>query len=90
MDPGLKLASLCKALGHPARVAIVHYLASQRQGAQCRDIAGQLPLAQSTVSQHLAALRKAGFLVTEGIPPRVMYRLDLKAVESFRRAVALL
>ncbi len=90
IDAGLRLAGLCKALGHPARVTIVHYLAAQRAGATCGEIVTRLPLAQSTVSQHLAVLRTAGFLVSEGIPPRVIYRLDRRALEVFKRAVSAL
>lgn len=90
VDTGLRLAALCKALGHPARVAIVQYLATLRAGAPCGEIVGRLPLSQSTVSQHLAVLRKAGFLVTEGIPPKVVYKVDQQALSAFRRAASLL
>lgn len=88
IDAGLRLAGLCKALAHPARVTIVRYLEGQRAGATCGDIVKQLPLAQSTVSQHLAVLREAGFLLSEGLPPRVVYRLDARALDLFKRAVA--
>lgn len=90
VDAGLRLGSLCKALGHPARVTIVRYLAGQRAGATCGDIVRQLPLAQSTVSQHIAVLRAAGLLISDGIPPRVIYRVDARALEVFKRAVATL
>ena len=88
VDVGLRLASLCKALSHPARVTIMRYLATQRAGASCSDIVSQIPLAQSTVSQHLRVLKRAGFLVMDGLPPRVVYRVDTKAVELFKRAVS--
>ena len=88
MDAGLRLGSLCKALGHPARVTILRYLATQRAGASCGQIVEQLPLAQSTVSQHVAILKRAGLVVCDGIPPRVVYRVDAKALDLFKRAVA--
>jgi len=90
IDAGLRLGRLCKALGHPARVTIVQILARSRDGETCGEIVRQLPLAQSTVSQHLAVLRDAGFLSSEGVPPRVFYRLDHRALEMFKRAVSAL
>jgi len=90
LDAGLQLGALCKALGHPARVTIVRMLPARRGGVSCTDIVRQLPLAQSTVSQHLAVLRDAGFLVAEGLPPRAVYRLDVRALDLFKRAVATL
>jgi ArsR family transcriptional regulator len=89
LDPGLRLAKLCKALGHPARLAIVRYLAG-RTTCTCGDIVDQLPLAQSTVSQHLKVLKDAGLIVGEVDPPRVCYCLNRRALEDFRRAVATL
>jgi ArsR family transcriptional regulator len=90
IDAGLQLGALCKAMGHPARVTIIRFLASQRRGASCSEIVRQLPFAQSTVSQHLAVLKDAGFLVTEGQLPRAIYRLDNRALDLFKRAVATL
>lgn len=90
VDAGLRLARLCKALGHPARVAIVRYLKAQRGTCTCGDIVGQLPLAQSTVSQHLKVLKDAGLIVGEIDPPRVCYCLDERALEDLKRAVAAL
>ena len=87
IDVGLRLGGLCKALGHPARITILRYVGSQRTGASCSDIVTQLPLAQSTVSQHLRVLKQAGFLVCEGLPPNVVYRVDQKALDLFKRAV---
>jgi ArsR family transcriptional regulator len=69
-------------------VTIVRLLSERRGGASCGEIVRQLPLAQSTVSQHLAVLARAGFLVSEGIPPRVVYRLDQPALDAFKRAVS--
>ena len=90
IDAGLRLGRLCKALGHPARVTIVQILARSRDGETCGEIVRQLPLAQSTVSRHLAVLREAGFILGEGLPPRAFYRLDHRALELFKRAVSAL
>ena len=87
VDVGLRLASLCKAMGHPARVTILRYLVSQR-GASCSEIVSQLPLAQSTVSEHLRVLKRAGFLVCDGAPPTIVYKVDHRALDLFKRAVS--
>lgn len=56
-----KLAELTKALGHPARIAILKELA-RRNSCICGEIVEVLPLAQSTVSQHLKELKEAGLI----------------------------
>ena len=55
------IASLAKALSHPARVAIIEYLMKVNT-CICGDIVNELPLAQPTVSQHLKELKNAGFI----------------------------
>lgn len=69
------LATIAKALGHPARVAILRLLAT-RQTCICGDIVQELPLSQSTVSQHLKELKAAGLVQGEIDGPRVCYCLD--------------
>lgn len=59
-----QLAKLAKALGHPARIAILQYL-MKRKSCVCGDIVDELPLAQATVSQHLKALKEAGLIQGE-------------------------
>ena len=56
-----KLAILAKALGHPARIAIIEYLLKV-DTCICGDIVNELPLAQPTVSQHLKELKNAGLI----------------------------
>lgn len=56
-----ELAVLAKALGHPARVAIIEYLSTQ-EDCVCGSIVDALPLAQATVSQHLKELKQAGLI----------------------------
>ncbi|MEP0233183.1 metalloregulator ArsR/SmtB family transcription factor [Roseibium sp.] len=60
-DPNMDLSRTFRALGHPARIAIIEALAN-RPDACCGDIVEALPLAQSTVSQHLQVLKEAGLL----------------------------
>lgn len=70
----IELATLAKALGHPARVAILRLLAA-RQACICGEIVDELPLSQSTVSQHLKALKEAGLIQGEISGPRTCYCL---------------
>ncbi len=56
-----EFAILAKALGHPARIAIIEYLLKVN-ACICGDIVGELPLAQPTVSQHLKELKNAGII----------------------------
>lgn len=56
-----KLAKYAKAMAHPARIAILNLLAS-RKTCVCGDIVDELPLSQSTVSQHLKELKEAGLI----------------------------
>lgn len=56
-----KIAAYAKALAHPARVAIVELLLKQ-QSCICGDIVSELPLSQSTVSQHLKELKNSGLI----------------------------
>jgi ArsR family transcriptional regulator len=78
-----ELATLSKALGHPARVAILRLL--RRDGSCiCGDIVDRLPLAQATVSQHLKVLKSAGLLDGEIDGPRVCYCAEPKALERLK------
>lgn len=56
-----ELASLAKAIAHPARIAIIEYLI-KTNACVCGDIVNELPLAQPTVSQHLKELKNAGLI----------------------------
>lgn len=74
-----EVASIAKALGHPARIAILQYLA-QRKSCVCGDIVDELPLSQSTVSQHLKELKKVGLIKGEIEGPSVCYCIDPKTL----------
>jgi DNA-binding transcriptional ArsR family regulator len=69
------MAKLMKAFGHPARIAILELL-SKRETCICGDITDELPLAQSTVSQHLKALKSAGIITGEVEGVKTCYCLD--------------
>jgi ArsR family transcriptional regulator len=84
-----ELAKLAKALGHPARVQIFRMLA-RRTNCVCGDIVEELPLAQSTVSQHLKVLKEAGLIRGEIDGPRVCYCLEPKTVRRLRALIACL
>lgn len=73
----VELAALAKALGHPARIAILQFLAT-RKACVCGDIVGELPLSQSTVSQHLKELKNAGLIKGEIEGPSVCYCINEK------------
>ena len=70
-----EIAAIAKALGHPARIAILRLLAA-RQSCICGDIVQELPISQSTVSQHLKELKEVGLVRGEIDGPRVCYCLD--------------
>lgn len=76
------LAAFAKALAHPARIAILGVLARKNQ-CICGEIVEVLPLAQSTVSQHLKELKNAGLIDGETDGPRSCYCINWKAFEKF-------
>jgi ArsR family transcriptional regulator len=80
-----ELARLAKAVGHPARAAIVRLLLDGGE-CICGDIVDRLPLAQATVSQHLKVLKEAGWITGEVDGPRVCY---CARPETLQRFVAL-
>jgi DNA-binding transcriptional ArsR family regulator len=76
------LAAFAKALSHPARIAILKVLALKNE-CICGEIVDELPLAQSTVSQHLKELKNAGLINGETDGPRSCYCINWKAFEKF-------
>jgi ArsR family transcriptional regulator, arsenate/arsenite/antimonite-responsive transcriptional repressor len=83
------LATLAKALGHPVRVRILGMLA-ERKECICGDLVDGTDLAQSTVSQHLTVLKKAGLIQGEVDGPRVCYCLNQDTLRRFKILVAAL
>ncbi|MCW3075597.1 MAG: winged helix-turn-helix transcriptional regulator [Bacteroidetes bacterium] len=72
-----KIARYAKALAHPARIAILQLLI-KKQACVCGDIVEQLPLSQSTVSQHLKELKEAGIITGDIDGTKVCYCIDEK------------
>ena len=83
------LAAMAKALGHPARVAILRLLASH-DTCVAGDVVAEMPLAQSTVSEHLRILREAGLIHGEIEGPCTRYRVNPIGVASLKAGVATL
>ena len=81
-----ELALLCKAVGHPARVQILRLLV-RRDACICGDIVDELPLAQSTVSQHLKVLKDAGLIRGEIDGPRVCYCVEPHVLRRLKALV---
>jgi DNA-binding transcriptional ArsR family regulator len=77
-----ELAGIAKALAHPARMRIVRLLARQKE-CMGGELFSDLPLAQSTVSQHLAVLKQAGIVVSHAVGPSSLYCLDPGVVSGF-------
>jgi DNA-binding transcriptional ArsR family regulator len=79
----VRSAEIAKALGHPARIAILKLLAD-RTTCFCGDITEILPLAQSTVSQHLKALKNAGLITGEVEGVRTCYCLNPEGIKELQ------
>lgn len=80
-----QFAHMCKALGHPARLKILRYLIEVDR-CICGEIVGIMPLAQSTVSQHLRILKDAGLVQGEIEGPAVRYCVDKEMLARFKAA----
>lgn len=70
-----RIADLAKAFAHPARVAILTYLAENKT-CICGDLVEALPLSQSTISQHLKELKRIGIIKGNIEPPKVCYCIN--------------
>jgi len=82
-----QIAMLSKALGHPARIAIIEYLMSV-DTCICGDIVNVLPLAQPTVSQHLKELKNAGLIKGNIEGNTICYCIDERALEQLQNYFA--
>jgi ArsR family transcriptional regulator, arsenate/arsenite/antimonite-responsive transcriptional repressor len=79
----IALARFAKAMGHPARIAILKYLSSL-DTCCFGDINKELPIAKATVSQHLAELKDAGLIQGTIEPPKVNYCIDKENIEKLK------
>lgn len=77
------LATACKALSHPARLAILEVLA-RRGTCICGEIVDVMPLSQATVSQHLKVLKEAGLVLGRIDGPRSCYCIDADTLAGLR------
>jgi ArsR family transcriptional regulator len=82
----INLAKYSKALGHPARVAIINLLIN-KQSCFCGDIVDELPISQSTVSQHLKELKDAGLIKGEIEGASVCYCIDEKEWATAKKLI---
>lgn len=80
------LAKLCWAMAHPARVRIVRLLLD-RSSCVCGEIVEEMPLAQSTVSQHLKILKETGLVQGEIDGPRVCYCINKSSLAKLKKFV---
>ncbi|WP_294821581.1 metalloregulator ArsR/SmtB family transcription factor [uncultured Flavobacterium sp.] len=79
--PQNQMASLMKALGHPARIAIIEFLLKTGQ-CICGDIVNELPLAQPTISQHLKELKAAGLIMGNVEGAAICYCIDPEGIKK--------
>ncbi len=79
-----RLATFGKALAHPARVAILKKLA-MNDNCYFSEISENIPLADSTVSQHLSELKKAGLIEWKYEPPRIKYFINIENWKQARK-----
>jgi len=77
------IATMTKALGHPARIAIIEYLIKV-DACICGDIVNELPLAQPTISQHLKELKNAGLIQGTIEGNSICYCIDAKAIAKLQ------
>jgi DNA-binding transcriptional ArsR family regulator len=82
----INLASLLKALAHPARLAIIEVLLN-KNSCVCSTIVDELPLAQATISQHLKELKKAGLITGEISGRNTCYCINHKTWDEFKDLV---
>lgn len=75
------MALVFSALSNPARIDILRHISLHRN-CGCKEITEVLPLAQSTVSQHLKVLIEAGIVVVETVPPRSQYHVNEALLKS--------
>ncbi len=82
-----RLAKMLKALGNPVRFRIVEFLA-EKQTCITNDIVENIPLAQSTISQHLKVLREAGLIIGEIEGPATCYCLNPEGISWLKDQIS--
>lgn len=84
-----ELAKLAKAIGHPTRVRILRML-SRKEARVCSQIVDELPLAQSTVSEHLRILKDSGLVRSSQDGPRIGYCIHYDTLRKLKALVAII
>ena len=82
-----QMAALAWAIAHPARVRIVRLLIS-RNACVCGEIVDEMPLAQSTVSQHLKILKESGLVQGEVDGPKMCYCINPEKLAALKSLIA--
>jgi predicted transcriptional regulator len=82
-----ELANIARALGHPARIAIVQHLL-KANACICNDLVGELGLAQPTISQHLKELKQVGIIQGSIEGTSICYCIDPKTWDKYRKLFA--
>lgn len=82
----MELAEIAKVLAHPARISILNYI-SQQKACICNDIAGEIGLAQPTISQHLKVINDAGLLNGTYKGKSVCYCLNPEKMEWLKKTL---
>ncbi|MFN6946003.1 MAG: ArsR/SmtB family transcription factor [Cytophagaceae bacterium] len=85
-DTQNRLARLAKALGHPARIAILEVIV-KKKSCICGDLVEELPLAQSTISQHLRELKEAGIIQGEIEGTSICYCINEKVWKEAKKSL---
>lgn len=85
----VELAEICKAMSHPARIKILNIL-SDMNVCMMGDIADLVPLAQSTVSQHLKELKRIGLIEGEVDGPKICYCINKKELSKAKKMLTIL
>jgi DNA-binding transcriptional ArsR family regulator len=81
-----EMANLMKALGHPARIAIIEFLL-KKESCICGDIVNELPLSQPTISQHLKELKNVNIIKGSVEGNSICYCLNLETLEKIQKYV---
>ena len=84
-----ELAKMAKAIGHPVRVFILRML-SRKEARVCSQIVGEVPLAQSTVSEHLRILKDAGLIRSNQDGPRIGYCINYDTLRRLKALIAII
>lgn len=84
--PQDEVARICKAMGHPIRMQIIQFLKAEKK-CFCGELVTRLPLAQSTVSQHLKTLKKAGVIIGTVEGPGTCYCLNKPLLACFKNSI---